>query len=139
MSRRHAAALVLRDVLRYRYKFGCGNGLCGACTVHIDGRGYPLLHHDNRQHRQSQVTTIEGIGATPAGAGSRKPGSIMKWSSALLPVGTDHVVSALLASKRNRTDADIDEAMSRQHLAAAGPTAHPRGDQPAAQSHVKAG
>ena len=70
---------VLRDMLGMTgTKFGCGIAQCGACTVHIDGKPVrscllPVGAVGNRA-----VTTIEGVGATPAGAKSRKPGSISK-------------------------------------------------------------
>jgi len=59
---------VLRDVLDLKgSKYGCGVGLCGACTVHIDGKAMrscvtPVSGIGNRT-----VTTIEGIGATELG------------------------------------------------------------------------
>jgi 2Fe-2S iron-sulfur cluster binding domain len=64
---------VLRDVLGMTgTKFGCGMALCGACTVHIDGvatRSYttPIDGIGN-----AEITTIEAIGTTPAGAKIQK-------------------------------------------------------------------
>ncbi len=59
---------VLRDVLGMTgTKFGCGMALCGACTVHLDGEPVRscLLTVSNIGNRH--ITTIEAIGATPAG------------------------------------------------------------------------
>jgi isoquinoline 1-oxidoreductase alpha subunit len=88
---------VLRDVLQMNgTKFGCGMALCGACTVHVDGK-----------------TTIEAIGATPAGKRIQQA-----WVAHDVPQcgycqsGQIMSAAALLKSKPNPTDADIEEAMS---------------------------
>jgi isoquinoline 1-oxidoreductase alpha subunit len=105
---------VLRDVLGMTgTKFGCGMALCGACTVHLDGRPIRSCITPLARVGDSEITTIEAIGETPAGAKVQKawldlevvqcgycqPGQIMS-------------ASALLASNPNPTDADIDAAMS---------------------------
>ena len=59
---------VLRDVLGMTgTKFGCGMALCGACTVHIDGVATRSCITPIDSVGASAVTTIEAIGATPAG------------------------------------------------------------------------
>ena len=64
---------VLRDVLGMTgTKFGCGMALCGACTVHIDGVATRSCITPIDSVGKSQVTTIEAIGATPAGAKIQK-------------------------------------------------------------------
>ncbi len=105
---------VLRDVLGMTgTKFGCGKGLCGACTVHIDGAATRSCQTSVDSIGASAITTVEAIGATPAGAkiqqawldrevvqcGYCQSGQIMS-------------ASALLASNPHPTDADIDDAMS---------------------------
>ena len=47
-------------------KFGCGIGMCGACTVHIGGKAPALLHHAAGAVAGAEVTTIEGL--DPKGA-----------------------------------------------------------------------
>src|SRR6201993_2434564 len=64
---------VLRDVLGMTgTKFGCGMALCGACTVHIDGTATRSCITTIDSLQGSEVTTIEAIGATPAGAKIQK-------------------------------------------------------------------
>src|SRR5258707_12210304 len=64
---------VLRDVLGLTgTKFGCGIAQCGACTVHIDGKPVRSCMLPVSAVRDRAVTTIEGIGASPAGAKVQK-------------------------------------------------------------------
>jgi isoquinoline 1-oxidoreductase alpha subunit len=104
---------VLRDELGITGpKYGCGIGMCGACTVHVDGSpvrscALPVAAVDG------EITTIEGLG-TPdkfsavqsawiehqvAQCGYCQPGQIMS-------------AAALLAENADPTDADIDRALS---------------------------
>src|SRR5258705_9319159 len=64
---------VLRDVLGMTgTKFGCGMALCGACTVHLDGAAARSCVTPIDSIGTSQITTIEAIGATAAGANNQK-------------------------------------------------------------------
>ncbi|HEY5216375.1 MAG TPA: (2Fe-2S)-binding protein [Pseudolabrys sp.] len=45
-------------------KFGCGSGLCGACTVHIDGKAMRSCQISLSQIQGKKVTTIEGLSPT---------------------------------------------------------------------------
>src|SRR3979411_2995701 len=64
---------VLRDVLGMTgTKFGCGIAACGACTVHIDGKPVRSCMLPVGAVRARAVTTVEGIGASPAGARIQK-------------------------------------------------------------------
>jgi len=106
---------VLRDVLGMTgTKFGCGMALCGACTVHIDGVATRSCVTPVDSVGKSKITTIEAIGATPAGARIQKA-----WldhevvQCGYCQSGQIMSASALLASKPRPTDADIDDAMSR--------------------------
>lgn len=59
----------LRDILALPgTKFGCGAGLCGACTVHLDGRAVRSCQTPIGSIAGRPVTTIEALGATPVGA-----------------------------------------------------------------------
>lgn len=58
----------LRDILALPgTKFGCGAGLCGACTVHVDGRAVRSCQTAIGKIAGRPVTTIEALGATPIG------------------------------------------------------------------------
>jgi isoquinoline 1-oxidoreductase subunit alpha len=105
---------VLRDVLGMTgTKFGCGMALCGACTVHVDGVATRSCVTPIDSVGTSEVTTIEAIGATSAGAKIQKA-----WIDGEVPQcgycqsGQIMSAAALLASNPRLTDADIDEAMS---------------------------
>jgi isoquinoline 1-oxidoreductase subunit alpha len=64
---------VLSDVLGMTStKFGCGMALCGACTVHLDGVATRSCITTVDSIGGSEITTIEAIGATPAGAKIQK-------------------------------------------------------------------
>ena len=104
---------VLRDTLgQTGTKFGCGAGLCGACTVHVDGKATRSCLTDIGAVDGKLVTTIEGLGKGKlhvlqdawlaedvAQCGYCQPGQIMS-------------AAALLATKPHPTDAEIDGALS---------------------------
>ena len=105
---------VLRDVLGMTgTKFGCGMALCGACTVHIDGSPARSCITSIDSIGDSEIKTIEAIGATAVGAKIQKA-----WLDQQVPQcgycqsGQIMSASALLASNPNPTDADIIDAMS---------------------------
>jgi isoquinoline 1-oxidoreductase subunit alpha len=105
---------VLRDVLAMTgTKFGCGIAQCGACTVQLDGTPTRSCQLPVSAAVGHSITTIEGIGDTPAGkkiqqawldkeviqCGYCQSGQIMS-------------ASALLASNPSPNDDDIRAAMS---------------------------
>jgi isoquinoline 1-oxidoreductase alpha subunit len=105
---------VLRDVLGMTgTKFGCGMALCGACTVHIDGIAIRSCVTSVDSIGDSQITTIEAIGATTIGAKIQKA-----WldrevvQCGYCQSGQIMSASALLASNSHPTDSEIDAAMS---------------------------
>src|SRR5258705_124057 len=105
---------VLRDVLGMTgTKFGCGMALCGACTVHVDGVATRSCITPVDSIGTSEITTIEAIGATAAGAKIQKswlhPGGGQCGDFQSGPIMS---ASALRASNPHPTDSDIDDAMS---------------------------
>ena len=105
---------VLRDYLDMTgTKFGCGMALCGACTVHIDGQPTRSCVTPASAVAGKGITTIEAIGATRAGKAVQDA-----WVAENVPQcgycqsGQVMSAAALLASKKNPGDADIDSAMS---------------------------
>src|SRR6266436_5097215 len=105
---------VLRDVLSMTgTKFGCGLGLCGACTIHVDGKPVRSCITPVSAVAGKRITTIEAIGATPAGKKIQQA-----WIDLQVPQcgycqsGQIMSATALLAAKPNPTDSDIDAAMS---------------------------
>jgi isoquinoline 1-oxidoreductase alpha subunit len=105
---------VLRDVLGMTgTKFGCGMALCGACTVHIDGAAVRSCVTPVDSLGASDITTIEAVGATPAGAKIQKA-----WldrevvQCGYCQSGQIMSATALLASNPHPSDRDIDDAMS---------------------------
>ena len=105
---------VLRDVLGMTgTKFGCGMALCGACTVHVDGVAIRSCITTIDSIGDSQITTIEAIGATPAGAEIQKAWLDQEVvQCGYCQSGQIMSASALLAANPHPTDSDIDDAMS---------------------------
>jgi isoquinoline 1-oxidoreductase alpha subunit len=104
----------LRDVLGMTgTKFGCGQGLCGACTIHIDGKPARSCVTPVSAAAGKRITTIEAIGATSAGRRVQ-----LAWLAMDVPQcgycqsGQIMSASALLAAKAKPSDSDIDEAMA---------------------------
>ena len=104
---------VLRDTLGMTgTKFGCGAGLCGACTVHVDGQ--PIRSCSLRASTLTgrEITTIESIVADKAHP------IVVAWIEEQVPqcgycqAGQIMVAAALLKKNPKPTDADIDREMT---------------------------
>jgi isoquinoline 1-oxidoreductase alpha subunit len=105
---------VLRDVLNMTgTKFGCGLGLCGACTIHIDGQPARSCVTPVSVAVKKKITTIEAIGTTPIG---KKVQAV--WLGLDVPqcgyCQSGQIMSAcsLLAATSKPSDKDIDAAMA---------------------------
>jgi isoquinoline 1-oxidoreductase subunit alpha len=105
---------VLRDVLGMTgTKFGCGIAQCGACTVHIDGNPVRSCLLPVGSIGDRAVTTIEGIGATPAGAKVQKAWLDLEViQCGYCQSGQIMSAAALLARTPDPDDSDIDAAMA---------------------------
>jgi isoquinoline 1-oxidoreductase subunit alpha len=104
---------VLREQLHLTgTKFGCGTGLCGACTVHLNGEAVRSCSTPVSQAAGARVVTIEGLSLDRSHplqqawlaeqvsqCGYCQPGQLM-------------TAAALLSRTPAPTDAQIDEAMS---------------------------
>jgi aerobic-type carbon monoxide dehydrogenase small subunit (CoxS/CutS family) len=108
---------VLRDTLELTgTKFGCGAGLCGACTVHVDGSPVRSCSTPVSQVAGKTVTTIEGLGAS----GLQALGQALQaaWIAEEVPqcgycqTGQIMSAAALLAKTPQPSDAQITAAMN---------------------------
>jgi isoquinoline 1-oxidoreductase subunit alpha len=105
---------VLRDVLDLKgSKFGCGAGLCGACTVHLDGEAVRSCQTPIAAVGAAAVVTIEGIGENAVGKRVQAA-----WLEVDVPqcgycqAGQIMSATALIAKTPRPADKDIDEAMA---------------------------
>ena len=105
---------VLRDVVGLTgTKFGCGVALCGACTVHLDGRPIRSCITPVSSVVGKKITTIEAIGETESGAKIQRAWlNIEVVQCGYCQSGQIMSAAALLEINPNPTDADIDAAMS---------------------------
>jgi isoquinoline 1-oxidoreductase alpha subunit len=104
---------VLRDTLdKTGTKFGCGAGLCGACTVHINGEAARSCQTAISAVAGKKVTTIEGLSANGLHPVQEA------WMAEDVPqcgyCQSGQIMSAvaLLSKKPSPSDADIDDFMS---------------------------
>jgi isoquinoline 1-oxidoreductase alpha subunit len=105
---------VIRDLLSLTgTKFGCGIAQCGACTVHVGGKAVRSCLYPVGLLGDQPVTTIEGIGANPAGQKIQQA-----WldkevvQCGYCQTGQIMAAIALLNETPRPSDADIDDAMS---------------------------
>jgi isoquinoline 1-oxidoreductase alpha subunit len=104
---------VLRDVLDMKgTKFGCGIAQCGACTVHVDGTPTRSCQRRVASVAGMSVTTIEGLSPDGTHPVQRAWEELDVPQCGYCQAGQLMSAAALLSSKPNPTDADIDQAMN---------------------------
>ena len=104
---------VLRDLLQFTgTKYGCGIGMCGACTVHLNGQAVRSCLTDIASAAAQKIVTIEGLGQ-----GGLHP--VQKaWIAEQVPQcgycqsGQIMSAAALLAEHSTPSDGQIDDAMA---------------------------
>jgi isoquinoline 1-oxidoreductase subunit alpha len=104
---------VLRDTLELKgTKFGCGAGLCGACTVQVNGVATRSCVTLISSIGTRAITTIEAIGDTPIGQKVQEAWlEVDVVQCGYCQAGQIMSAAALLATVAKPTDADIDRAM----------------------------
>jgi isoquinoline 1-oxidoreductase alpha subunit len=105
---------VLRDELGLvGTKYGCGKGLCGACTVHVDGAARRSCQLPIESIGTARIHTIEHIGTTATGARLQQAWlKIDVMQCGYCQAGQIMAASALLAQTSRPSIADIDNAMA---------------------------
>jgi isoquinoline 1-oxidoreductase subunit alpha len=105
---------VLRDGLDLKgTKFGCGESLCGACTVHLDGAPVRACALPVSRVGRAAITTIEGIGESSLGRKVQEAWlDVDVVQCGYCQAGQIMAATALLATTAKPTDADIDHAMA---------------------------
>lgn len=127
----------LRDVLNLTgTKFGCGMGLCGACTVHLDGEAVRSCITQVGSIGGKKITTIEGLSADRSHPVQRA------WIAEQVPQcgycqsGQIMQAAALLAKNPKPSREQIDEAMAGNICRCATYQRIRRAIQRAAEEHV---
>jgi isoquinoline 1-oxidoreductase alpha subunit len=104
---------VLRDVLGLTgTKYGCGQALCGACTVHIDGSAVRSCVTPVRRAADRDVTTIEGLSRDGSHPLQRAWLDIAVPQCGFCQPGQIMAAAALLAKRPRPTDDEIDASMA---------------------------
>jgi isoquinoline 1-oxidoreductase subunit alpha len=104
---------VLRDVLGLTgTKYGCGEALCGACTVHLDGQAVRACVTPMRRAEGKHVTTIEGIASGPNHPLQKAWLELRVPQCGFCQAGQIMSAAALLAKRVKPTDDEIDAAMA---------------------------
>jgi aerobic-type carbon monoxide dehydrogenase small subunit (CoxS/CutS family) len=104
---------VLRDTLGFTgTKFGCGQGLCGACTVHMNGIAIRSCQTPVSAVGDAAITTVEGLSTDRSHPVQRAWLEIDVPQCGYCQPGQMMSAAALLAANPNPTDADIDAAMA---------------------------
>ena len=105
---------VLRDTLGLTgTKYGCGVSLCGACTVHMDGKAVRSCSVKVSSVGEQEITTIEGVSANGLTIVQQAWIEEDVVQCGFCQSGQVMAATALLAANPKPSDADIDDAMKR--------------------------
>ena len=103
----------LRDDLRLTgTRFGCGAGLCGACTVHVDGLAVRSCQTPVRTLQNKRVTTIEGLSPDGRHPVQRAWTALNVAQCGYCQTGQIMAAAALLQANSNPSDEDIVAEMT---------------------------
>ncbi len=104
---------VIRDVIGLKgTKFGCGMGLCGSCTVHLDGVAIRSCLTPVSDVEGKNVTTIEGLSADGNHPVQKAWRQMNVPQCGYCQVGQIMSAASLLKQTPKPSDAEIDEGMS---------------------------
>lgn len=107
---------ILREVLDMTgTKYGCGVGVCGACTVHINGGAVRSCQISASQCANKQITTIEGLSEDGSHPIQKAWLELNVAQCGYCQCGQIMTAAALLKANSNPTDKQIDEAMSNNY------------------------
>jgi isoquinoline 1-oxidoreductase subunit alpha len=103
----------LRDDLRLTgTRFGCGAGLCGACTVHVEGSAVRSCQTPVRTLQNKRVLTIEGLSTDGSHPVQRAWAALNVAQCGYCQTGQIMQAVSLLTQTPNPNDQDIDRVMS---------------------------
>ncbi len=104
---------VIRDLLGLTgTKYGCGEALCGACTIHLDGEPVRACVTPIRRAQGKSVTTIEGLSATGDHPLQKAWVELGVPQCGFCQAGQIMSAAALLAANGSPSDEDIDRALA---------------------------
>ena len=104
---------VVRDLLGLTgSKYGCGEALCGACTVHLDGQPVRACVTPVRRAEGKEVTTIEGLSTDGSHPVQQAWVALRVPQCGYCQAGQIMTAVALLAAKPKPSDDEIDASMA---------------------------
>ncbi len=104
---------VLRDILKYKgTKYGCGKGLCGACTVHVDGQPLRSCATPVGLIAAQEITTIEGLSENGDHPLQQAWQTLNVPQCGYCQSGQIMSAAALLKNNPSPSEAEIENAMS---------------------------
>ena len=102
--------LVLRDNLGLTgTKYGCGEGICGCCTIHVDGKAERSCTLNVEDIGESPITTIEGLAENPDHSIFKKWIDLEVSQCGYCQPGQIMTLAAML--EQNASRKEIDDAM----------------------------